>query len=419
MRLLSLPYGSGTVTLSLPGDVKILGELSPVNAPGVGSFEEAFRRSLRDPIASKGLGDLCSPGDRVALLVSDVTRSYKTSIFLPWLLDELNSAGVPDEDVFVVFARGAHRPQRREEQLRILGREAADRVAYTDHDCRNEEEHTYLGTSSRGTEVRLNESVVEADRCVLTGLIEYHYYAGFTGGRKSVLPGIASYETIQQNHRLLFEPGAGTGRLQGNPVHEDMLEAAGMLRPDFLINLVLNAEGDVADVFAGDYVEAHLEGCRLVERLYGRRISQRADIVIASSGGYPKDINYYQAHKALDNAFHAVKEGGVIVLLAECREGLGHERFPHWFNYTASEAKERLMEEFEVVGHNAYSTLNKAEKARIILVSSLPRRSSRHLPFRCVGDAQDALEEALDLTGDSPSAYIMPRAYSTFPVTGT
>ncbi len=416
MSMFSLPYGSGKVNFYLPSNAKLLGELAPLKAPGLKSFEDSFKNSLRHPISSKCLRDICKQGDRVAVLVSDVTRSYKADVFLPWLLDELNATGVPDDDIFAVFACGAHRPQTREEQHRILGREAAERVRYADHGCRNREGHTYVGVSSRGTEVRLNRSVVEADRCILTGLIEYHYYAGFTGGRKSVLPGIASYETIQQNHRLLFEPGAATGRLNGNPVHEDMLEAAGMLGPDFLVNLVLTAHGDVAGVFAGNYVEAHLSGCRLVERLYGRGISRRADIVIASPGGYPKDINYYQAHKALDNAFHAVREGGVIVLLAECREGLGHEGFPHWFTHTVSETRERLLEEFEVVGHNAYSTLAKAEKVKIILVSSLPDSLSRYLPFRCVGDVTEAIDEAVRLSGDSPTVYLMPQAYSTFPV---
>lgn len=415
MSRISLPYGSGALSFTLPRGVKLLGELAPLKIPGLDSFEDSFINALRNPISSKALREVCGPGDRVALLVSDVTRSYSAHVFLPWLLNELNEAGVPDEDIFAVFARGAHRPHTREEQLRILGRETAERISCMDHDCRNMEEHVYMGTSSRGTEVRLNKSVVEADRCILTGLIEYHYYAGFTGGRKSVLPGIASYETIQQNHRLLFNPGATTGRLEGNPVHEDMLEAAGMLKPDFLINIVMNAWGDVAGVFAGNYIEAHLRGCRMVEKVYGRRISGKADIVIASPGGYPKDINYYQAHKALDNAFHAVKDGGTIVLLAECREGLGHEGFRYWFKHTASGAREKLLEEFEVVGHNAYSTLRKAEKARVILVSSLPEKLSKFLPFNCVRDAAGAVEKALEPL-DSPTVYLMPQAYSTFPV---
>ena len=416
MRVFSLPYGSGTVDLFLPRGVKFLGKLSPLDTPGLESFEESFITALRNPVSLRSLKDICSPGDRVAVLVSDVTRSYKTQFFLPLLLDELNRAGVPDEDVFVVFACGAHRPQEKKEQIRILGQEVAERISYMDHDCRNREDHIYMGTSSRGTEVKLNKSVVEADKCILTGLVEYHYYAGFTGGRKSVLPGISAYETIQQNHRLLFKPGATTGRLRGNPVHEDMLEAADMLKPDFLINIVLNAEGDAAGIFAGDYIAAHLEGCNLVEKIYGREIHKKADMVISSPGGYPKDINYYQAHKALDNAFHAVREGGVIILLAECREGLGHEGFLHWFKYSPSRAKEKLLEEFEVVGHNAYSTLLKAEKVHVIMVSSLPEKLSRHLPFQCVDDVEEAVKEAVRLTGASPSAYLMPLAYSTFPV---
>lgn len=201
---------------------------------------------------------ICKPGDKVAVLVSDVTRRYKTETFFPWLLDELNRSGVKDEDIKIIFARGAHRPQTVEEQRGLLGETVAERVEYCDHDCHDMEELIYLGSTSRGAHIRLNMQAVKADKCILT--VEYHYYAWFTGGRKSVLPGIASHETIQQNHRLLFEPGAMTGKLKGNPVHEDMPEAADMLRPDFLINLVLNASGDVAGVFAGDYKIAHLQG---------------------------------------------------------------------------------------------------------------------------------------------------------------
>jgi nickel-dependent lactate racemase len=401
---------------SLPSETRFLGRLVPRNAPALTSLRHSFIVSLREPIASKSLREVCNPGEKVALLVSDVTRRYKTEVFLSWLLNELNLAGIKDDDIFIVFARGAHRPHTREEQIEILGREVARRVSFRDHDCHNQEELSYVGTTSRGTEVRINKGVVEADRCILTGLIEYHYYAGFTGGRKSILPGIASHETIQQNHRLLFKPGSTTGRLKGNPVHEDMLEAAKMVEPDFLANLVLNAAGDVAGIFTGDCVEAHLEGCRFVEKMYGREIPHRADMVIASPGGYPKDINYYQAHKALDNAFHAVREGGVIILLAECREGLGHEKF-NWFKYSAAEAKEKLLEKFDVVGHNVYSTLRKAENAEIIMVSSLPEKLSKYLPFYSAMDIEEALDLAKELLEKSPTVYIMPRAYSTFPIT--
>ncbi|MDI6793724.1 MAG: nickel-dependent lactate racemase [bacterium] len=444
----ALSYGTKSLRFTLPETFTVLGEILPKRKNRLTNLRISLVEALRHPGCSPPLaeiikqrstirnpkseiGTIRNPKSRVptkwvrnpsvAIIVSDITRKSKSEIFIPLLLDELNRIGIRDEDAFIVFATGTHRAQTKEEHRRLMG-EAYDRVRAYDHDCRGEV--VYLGITSRGTRVSLNRRVVEADRIILTGVISYHYYAGFTGGRKSLLPGVAGISTIQDNHRLALNPEEGknpkaaTGILKGNPVHEDMMEAARMLQPDFLLNLILDGDSEVIDIFSGDFIEAHEAGCRAVEAAFGCPISTRADLVIVSTGGYPKDISYFQAHKALDNAFHAVREEGVIILLAECREGIGPPRFLDWLEIGSMERiEDRLRDNFEVVGHNVYANLLKASKVKIILVSEgLSPEISRKMDFIPADNMETALKTASCLLGQSPAVYILPQGSSTFPI---
>jgi nickel-dependent lactate racemase len=424
MRAFRFPYGRKEVTFSLPEE-RILGEIIPREIAGIAAVETAVREALTSPIQSPPLREICKPGEKVAIVVSDITRPFPGPLVLPIMLDELNKTGIPDSDVSIVFALGGHRRQTEVEQRQVLGEEVTRRVRYFDSFCEERNDFVTIGTTSRVTQVDINKRVVEADRKILTGIISYHYYSGFTGGRKAVVPGISSFHTIQANHKLLLhpEPSAGhnpdacSGKLEGNPVHEDMVEACRMLGPDFLVNIVLSGHKNILRIFAGDPYSAHAEGCTFVESVFGNPIREKADLVIVSAGGFPKDINYYQAHKALDNAFYATKKGGVIILLAECEEGIGPDSYMDWVRMDSPEEMEmRLREHFEVSGHNWYTTFLKTQQVRVILVSSVDPKIVEQLRFIPAQTIDAALMIAEEFLEPDPSIYLMPQGYLTFPV---
>ncbi|UCE20315.1 MAG: nickel-dependent lactate racemase [Gemmatimonadota bacterium] len=424
MREFRFPYGRKEVTFSLPEE-SVLGEIIPREVEGIADVESAIQEALISPFQSPALSKICKPGEKVAIVVSDITRPFPGPQVLPILLNELNRVGVPDEDITVVFALGGHRRHTKEEQKQVLGEEVARRVRYFDSFCEEQEDFVTIGTTSRGTKVDINKRVVEADRKILTGIISYHYYSGFTGGRKAVVPGISSFNTIQANHKLLLhpEPGAGhnpdacSGKLEGNPVHEDMVEACRMLKPDFLVNVVLSGHKNILRIFIGDPYAAHGEGCAFVESVFGYPIREKADLVLVSAGGFPKDINYYQAHKALDNAFYAANKEGVIILLAACEEGIGPESYMDWVRMNSpGEMESRLRDYFEVSGHNWYTTFLKTEQVRIILVSTVDQKVVEQLRFIPAQTVDEALGKAYELLKPDPSIYLMPQGYLTFPV---
>jgi nickel-dependent lactate racemase len=298
-----------------------------------------------------------------------------------------------------------------------VGSEAAARVALANHDCRDDANLVKVGRTSRGNDVYVNRLLAEGDRIVLTGSIVYHFFAGFGGGRKAIVPGCAGRSTIQFNHAMMLDETAIAGRLAGNPVHEDLLEGARMLRPDFLFNVVLNGEKEIAGIFAGELDAAHQAGCALVDRLYGVDVPQLADLVVASCGGWPKDINVYQAQKTMDNAARAVRKGGVIVLLAECPEGAGNDTYLAWMRrYRTPEAITRATREcFELGGHKAYAVTRLLQKAEIVLVSGMKPESVRELLLTPAASAAEAMEMVRKKLGPHPKTIIMPDGGLTVP----
>jgi nickel-dependent lactate racemase len=264
----------------------------------------------------------------------------------------------------------------------------------------------------------LNRVIAEADVRILTGDICFHYYAGYSGGRKSVMPGVAGEETIKQNHAMLLDANARTGLLERNPVHEDMAEAARMARVDFVLNVVTNSRGEIARAFAGDLEQAFNEGVKLVNEMYRVTVDRRADIVVVSAGGDPADVNLYQAHKAIDNALEVVKRGGVIVLVAECHEGHGNQVFYDWmvkFGDLKSVERE-IKRNFVLGGHKAYYLLEALQNHKIILVSSMPDYyASNIFKLKTARAVNDALNEAFNITGRNARVWTMPYGNYTLP----
>ncbi len=422
-----LKYGRGELAVSLPAN-QIYAEVWARDYPGIADVPQAVRAALARPIDAPPLKELLKPGEKVVIAVSDITRVWqRMDLVLPVLLDEINEAGIADERVKIVLAVGGHRLNSREEIEQICGSETVRRVEAVNHDACDLANMVYLGRTSRGTEVAINRLAAEADRIILTGGIIYHYMVGYGGGRKSVIPGLSSINTIRQNHlwALGREEGSGanpnsiSGKTRGNECHEDMMEIAGLVQPDFIVNMVPNAQGDFAGVFAGNWVSAWEAGTRLVDHLYSVEIPGLADLVIASAGGYPKDINLYQVGKAMDNAFWAVREGGAVIILGECQDILEPPEFSQWFDHRSKLAIEKaLRQEFTIPGWVALREFEGAEKAACIMVT---RKENAAFIKKAGIIFAETVEEALEIAAErcparEPKITVMPHGANTFPV---
>ena len=428
LRRFTLNYGKGTVFFGLPEE-QVLCEIVGRSYPEA-DFEKAYRHALDHPIDAPPLKELVRPGERVTIAVSDITRAWqRNDLTLTILLETLNAAGVPDDNVTIVIAVGGHRVNTVDEHMEICSRDVCHRVKVVNHDAYDLSNMVYLGRTSRGTEVRVSRLAMEADRLILTGGVIYHYMAGYGGGRKSILPGISYIETIRQNHVLGLHPEVGQGsnprsasRLtHGNALHEDMMEIAGFVQPDFIVNMVPTLEGGVAGVFAGNWVSAWEEATRLVERIFSVPIEAPADIVIASAGGYPRDINLYQTGKTMDNAGYAMRPGGVAIILSECPLVRDPETFFKWFAYPSTRDLDMaLRERFHIDGWVALKELECNHRGLIILVTR-PENAEALKPtgFTVCGRIEEALEIAYrKCSTPSPRITIMPQGGLTLPVLG-
>ena len=378
---------------------------------------DEVRRALREPISSKRLSGIVSSGEKTVIVTSDITRPMPTRTVLPVVLEELQSAGVRYEDITVVFALGSHRKHTEEEMRYLLGDDIYEKVRCVDSDpdrCR------MLGTTSRGTPVEIFEEVADADRIICLGNIEYHYFAGYSGGAKAIMPGVSTRAAIQANHSAMIRDEARAGALDGNPVRKDIDEVAKFVPIDFIVNVVLDENKNIIKAVAGHYLHAHREGCLFLDTLYKVTIPAKADIVITTPGGFPKDINLYQAQKALDNAKHAVRDDGIIILLASCSEGYGEKVFERWINSSDSPDSliERIKTNFELGGHKAAAIALVEKKARVFIVSDLDRGMCERLYMEPFSGMQEALERAFSLLGPDARVLLMPHGGSTLPVVG-
>jgi lactate racemase len=422
-----LKYGRGEVRFSLPEE-QIYLEIVGKDYPAVRDIPAAIRSALERPVDSPPLKELLRPTDKVVISVSDITRSWqRMDLVLPTLFDTISRTGVPEDQVTVLIVVGGHRLNSESEMEQLCGKEVCRRVKVVNHDARDLENMVYIGKTSRGTEVAINRIAAEADRIILTGGIIYHYMVGYGGGRKSVIPGFSSINTIRQNHLWAMgralgsgsNPNAVSGKTRGNECHEDMMEIAGLVQPDFIVNVVPNAEGDFAGMFAGNWVSAWQAGTKLVDEIYGVAIPGLADIVIASAGGFPKDINLYQTGKTMDNASYAVKQGGAVIIISECLDILEPPEFPQWFQYPSRlETEKALRDDFSIPGWVAWKELECGDRATFIMVT-LPQnadmvRSANMVP---AGTMEEALALAYKACQTKePRITIMPQGANTLPV---
>ena len=427
MKKCSLRFGKGTVEFQIPEE-HLLYELMGNNHPALSDPAVAYLHSLDHPIDAPPLKEIVKPYDTVAITVSDITRAWqKNAGTLSVLIDYLNQAGVPDSNITVIIAVGNHRQNTETEFVEICSPAVCHRIKVVNHNARDTANMIYLGKTSRGTEVSLNRIVVEADKVILTGVVIYHFMVGYGGGRKSVVPGVASLKTIQQNHLWSLSPTLGGGSsdycqnmiTKGNPQHEDMMEVAAFLRPHFLINVVMNYEDRVAAIFAGNWVSAWMEATRLVDDMFCVKIDEKADIVIASAGGYPKDISLYQSQKTLDNARYAVKKGGVVVILAECPDIAEPSEYFKGFKYPdVYEQEKALRKNYDLPGWVALRHSECCRDNQVILLTRPGNEGyARTAKLHPVFSMEEALKLAYGKCGlDRPSITVMPFGANTFPL---
>ncbi len=411
---LTIGFGTQPQQVRLP-DANVLGVLEPNDVEITLRDEEAVAAALAAPIGTPCLREIVRPGEKIAIVTSDITRPFPTKTVLPLVLAELYEAGIDPADITVVFALGSHRLQTPEEMIRLVGEEQYARLRCIDSTA---EDFVSMGKTTHGTPVDIVRSVAEADRRICLGNIEYHYFAGYSGGAKAIMPGVSTRAAIQSNHSLMVEPASVAGRLEDNPVRLDLEEAISICPIDFIVNVVLDAHKQIIHAVAGHFIEAHRQGCRFLDTLYGKHIAQKADIVIVSQGGSPKDLNLYQTQKALDNAKHAVKKGGVIILVGSCKEGLGEKVFEEWITAAAApqDLVRRIREDFQLGGHKAAAIALVLENAAVYLVSEMDPELVRTLFMEPFATVQEAFDAAFEKAGPDASILVMPYGGSTLPL---
>lgn len=367
---------------------------------------------LDSPIGTPRIEEVVDSGDTVLIVVPDATREVGAGQVVNLVVRRLIASGVNPFDIRIIFATGIHRRITQTEKDQILTPFITQRIKTLDHDPRDLMQIVRLGETADGIPIELNRALTEHDHVILVGGVSFHYFAGFTGGRKLVCPGLASSKTVSATHKLAFDcttrdrrEGVGTGMLDGNPVHEAFAEIASKVNVSFCITTDVNEAGEITDLYCGDLVSSHRLACEEFATRHTLTIGEKRDLVIASCGGDPHDVNMIQAHKALEAASAACVDGGMIVLLAECSDGLGRADFLNWFDVGDSDAlARRLCESYQVNGQTAWSLLRKAERFDVRIVTTLPADATEKM--RLV--SMQSLDRAMKKAGKEKAGYILP-----------
>lgn len=429
MKKYQLPYGNGFQEVTLPEE-KVLYDIHGNKADVLEDITAATLAAVRCPIASQPLQKVVRKGDKVAVIVSDVTRLVRTAEFLPVIISEINVAGVPDEDITIIVATGTHRAHTHDEDIAVCGKDIVKRIKIHQHDSRNNEELTDLGVTSFGTPILIDSYVAEADKVIITGAVSLHPMAGFGGGRKAVMPGVSGHATIMHNHAIALAPKVGdgcnplceTGILEGNPLHEDMVEVTKKLDPAFLVNMVFTPEGKLHEVVAGHWYKAWEKGCKDLVAMAGVPIKELADVVFASAGGSPKDMNLYQSCKAHMNAVFAVKKGGIMILTLECPDIKEPAIFTDWFSKSdVLQFEKDVRADFSIPAFVAFKTRCIVNSLTTYLVTKPENfefvRQTGQIPVASLEEAWLLTQQELAKQGkDDYKITIMGHASATMPV---
>ena len=315
----NLAYGSGHLPIEVPDDRTTV--IEPANITGLADEQGAVLGALQKPIGSQPLLERISPDTKICIAFTDITRATPNDRIIPWLLEHL---GGPNDNITLLNQLGTHRPNTKEELETMLTPEVVANYRVLNHEPENPDALVQVGTTADGTPALLNRHIVEADLRIITGFIEPHFFAGFSGGVKGIMPGCAGLETVMSNHgaKNIGDPQATFGITEGNPLWEELRDIALKAGPSFLFNVTLNEQRDITNVFAGDIIEAHKSGCAFVKKSAMQPVGQAFDIVVTTNSGYPLDLNLYQGVKGMSAGARVLKEGGTLILAAECREGV-------------------------------------------------------------------------------------------------
>lgn len=323
--IIKFPYGEGVIEIDLP-DKNLLSVVKPAQIKHEANEVRKIEESLLNPIRSKRLRNLASKRKKVCIIVSDYTRAIPNHKLIPPILNELKIGGCKMDNVSILVANGLHKPAPKSEVKRLLGETIVKKVNVVNHNAEDENQLAYIGKTFFQTNLWINKLITESDFVIATGLIEPHFFAGYSGGRKSILPGVAGKESIFQNHsfKMIDHPNARYGILDGNPIHEDMVEASKLAGLDYIVNVIVY-KGKIIKAFAGNPYEAHRSGVKILDKMVKVKVPSKAEIVITSNGGYPLDRDLYQAVKGMATGELVVKKGGVIIILSECIDGIGRD----------------------------------------------------------------------------------------------
>ena len=420
IRTISIPYYTSSMDLHVEEkNLKTVITAKTEDYVPEKSPKELIEDALEHPIGTPKLSELAKGKNKVVLVTSDHTRAVPSRLTLPILLKEIRK-GNPDADIIILIATGLHRETTEEEQRRMFGDDIVDHEKISVNHAFQNEEFAFVRELPSGAELWVNRLALGCDLLVTEGFIEPHFFAGFSGGRKSILPGIRGRETIFHNHafsldaaQLRSNPAIGNGVLKGNPLHEDMCEAAGLVKNLFIVNLVMNAQMQLAAILSGHYLTSWEAACRMVDRIYQVDVPEKADVIVASCGGFPKDISLYQGTKTIDNIESGLKPGGTLILIIEAREGGGPAEYFDWAkDLVAGTIERRLREHFTVAGYIFFLNCEQAQRYNILLYSSIAPEDVAPMGIKAFSDV-NALLDAAQLEGKS--IYVIPNGSTVIP----
>lgn len=415
-----LAYGRGWLPVRFPEERTTV--IEPRHLDALPDERAAVLSALESPIGSPALREQLRPGSRICILFTDITRATPNERIIPWLLEYLEHAGVRREQVTLLCQLGTHRPCTREELEQMLTPEVVAGWRVVNHEPFHAEACTTLGTTQTGAPARINRHCVEADVRIVTGFIEPHFFAGFSGGPKGIMPGVAHIDTVMSNHgaRNLGHPNAGFGRCEGNPVWEEMLDIALRVGPSFLLNVTLNSWRGITGVFAGDLAQAHRAGRDMVRQSAMQAVDSLFDVVVTTNSGYPLDQNLYQGVKGMSAAARIVRPGGTIILAAECSEGI-----PSGSPYDAllqeADSIEGVLARLATPGFSrpeqwqAHLQGVVQSRARVLVHSGIPDQVLRKAHLEPCPDIAAAVEEVLRKHGPSSRVAVLPLGPLTIP----
>jgi nickel-dependent lactate racemase len=412
----NLPYGKAQVEVKVPDGSAVV---YPRELPRVTDVAAEIRRAMAEPIGSPPLSKIVSGRRDAVIVINDITRPAPSREMLAAILEELRLAGIPEQAVTVVVATGNHRPNSPDEIAGMIGEDCARRLRVVNHACEDDGALTQIDAPGVGARVRVNALVAKASVKVLTGLIAPHQAAGYSGGRKSLAPGVAALETIAKQHSFPIRPyDPAMGWMKGNPFHEVAVKVARAVGIDFIVNVVKNCKGEVVHAVAGELEGAHEAGVAVCEQSWVVTFPYKYDVVIVTPGGFPRDIDLHQSQKAMSTAELVVAEGGVIVLLAECADGIG--KFAAWLK--GAKSPQEVIERFKQQGftreHSSKAFMCARALAKhpvVACCAGIPKTEMEGMFFRHAETPQDAVNEALRLKGGNAKVLILPYAVDCVP----